>query len=166
MARKTDFSGDVYGEWTVLGRAAAVGGKHHWNCANRTTGEMRTVAQVDLPKLGKKVRSSGEIVASVLEANAAHAEASNPFSLTFEAPDFDEDEPETIFDDDAPEFDEDQSEPVESPNPWEPANPSPNKALLDAMELLSEFRTTVEAWSSSMMTVLDAALKAALKGSE
>lgn len=50
--RKSDFTGDVYGEWAVSGRAPAQNKKRAWHVVNATTGETRVVLQTELPELG------------------------------------------------------------------------------------------------------------------
>lgn len=50
--RKSDFTGDVYGEWQVSGRAPAQNKKRAWHVVNATTGETRVMLQTELPELG------------------------------------------------------------------------------------------------------------------
>lgn len=52
--RKSDFTGDAYGDWVVVDRAAADGGKRRWNVTNTVTGDKRTVLQTELPELATK----------------------------------------------------------------------------------------------------------------
>lgn len=50
--RKSDFTGDVYGDWQVSGRAPAQSKKRAWHVVNAVTGETRVVLQTELPELG------------------------------------------------------------------------------------------------------------------
>ena len=49
--RKSEFSGEVYGDWIVTGRAPALEGKRRWFCQNQVNGEERVVLQTALNDL-------------------------------------------------------------------------------------------------------------------
>lgn len=78
--RKSEFTGDRYGDWVVNGRAPAQNRKRAWHVENNETGEFRVVLQVDLPLLGSQ--SAGEKPESpwVLTAPNVFFEG-NPFNV-------------------------------------------------------------------------------------
>ncbi len=58
--RKSDFTGDVYGDWTVTGRAPAQNKKRAWHVAS---GDMtRVVLQTDLPDLANQQGAGAAVV--------------------------------------------------------------------------------------------------------
>lgn len=78
--RKSDFTGDVYGEWQVSGRAPAQNKKRAWHVVNGTTGETRVVLQTELPELG----AVGVPIESPWEAGLVGTQVSdNPFDIVF-----------------------------------------------------------------------------------
>lgn len=80
--RRTDYTGDRFGDWVVMSKAPAVDSKRMWNVTNSQTDEVRIVAQTALKDLasdqGDAVPNSNEITANVLAANGAD----NPFKLS------------------------------------------------------------------------------------
>lgn len=81
--RKSDFTGDVYGDWQVSGRAPAQSKKRAWHVVNPTTGETRVVLQTDLPELG----AIGVPVESPWEEGPIYTKVEdidgNPFDIVF-----------------------------------------------------------------------------------
>lgn len=76
--RKSDFTGDVYGEWQVSGRAPAQNKKRAWHVVNGTTGETRVVLQTELPELGAVgVPIESPWVVTVTDTDG------NPFDIVF-----------------------------------------------------------------------------------
>src|SRR4029453_12213765 len=53
--RKSEFSGEVYGDFVVTGRAPAESGKRRWFVRNEVTGEERVVLQTALTDPAKEV---------------------------------------------------------------------------------------------------------------
>lgn len=92
--RKSDFTGDVYGEWQVSGRAPAQNKKRAWHVVNGATGETRVVLQTELPELGAvgvPIESPWtEGVVALTAVNSFFHEDADPFRPTFVEADLDD----------------------------------------------------------------------------
>jgi hypothetical protein len=81
-SRKSDFTGDVYGDWLVVERAPSQGDrKRRWLTRNVATGEEALTLQCDLGNLGGDKALSGQITERVLAANAMVHLDGNPFNV-------------------------------------------------------------------------------------
>lgn len=76
--RKSDFTGDYYGQWVVVGRAPAINRKRAWVVQNGD-GDTKVVLQTELAGLGDKIYfdSGGE---NPLIARLAAPEVANPWA--------------------------------------------------------------------------------------
>lgn len=54
--RKSEYTGDRFGDWAVIGRAPAQDRKRCWHVTNTVTDEHRVVLQTELSMLGKSLR--------------------------------------------------------------------------------------------------------------
>lgn len=77
--RKSEFTGDIFGDWVVTGRAPAQNRKRAWFVSDGT--EQKVVLQVDLPLLGKQ--TAGEKPESPWDGGVSHSPDVNPFDLVF-----------------------------------------------------------------------------------
>lgn len=73
--RKSDFTGDLIGDWEVVSRADATDGKRRWNVENGVTGEQKAVFQTELKSLLDKGVGPGQCKHDVFVNNCTECGA-------------------------------------------------------------------------------------------
>lgn len=83
--RKSDYTGDRFGDWVVMSRAKAQEGKRCWSVTNTVTDEQRVVLQTELKDLPKEASVQSPVTIGTAESIGPLGDlvraSNNPFSV-------------------------------------------------------------------------------------